>query len=505
MKKTRFDSLRSRAAIRLATGILLFVAAVLSPPQALRAADDSRPNIIVILCDDLGYGDLHCQGHPTIQTPNLDQLAADGIRFTDFYSAAPVCSSSRVGLLTGRTPNRAGVYDWIPEARQNPARWNQRSVVHMRKEEVTIPQLLKDAGYATCHSGKWHCNAYFNSPEQPQPGDAGFDHWFSTQNNASPSHENPVNFVRNGEEVGPLEGFSCQIVADEAIHWMEQHVGKKPEQPFFIYLCYHEPHEPIASPPDLVAKYENLGAANEDQAQFFANVENLDSATGKVLQKLDDLKLRDNTLVVFTSDNGPETLNRYPNAKRSYGSPGPLKGMKLHTHEAGYRVAGLMRWPARIAAGQVSSTPVSSLDFLPTFASLAGATVPEDLHLDGANFLPALEGKAVPRTQPLIWVYYNALNDAKVSMRDGDWKALGILNGGEFPKTDHVNEANIGMVRDAKIDQFEVYHISEDPSEEKNLTDEARPEVEAIKAKLPEIYRNVLDGSHVWPVVEKPE
>jgi arylsulfatase A len=150
-----------------------------------------RPNIVIILCDDLGYGDLGVHGHPHIQTPNIDRLANEGIRFTNFYSTAPVCSPSRVGLLTGRSPNRAGVYDWIPESKQ--PRSDAREQVHMRKGEITIAQLLKKAGYATCMAGKWHCNAAFNSPLQAQPNDAGFDHWMATQNNAAPSHADPVN------------------------------------------------------------------------------------------------------------------------------------------------------------------------------------------------------------------------------------------------------------------------------------------------------------------------
>ncbi|MEM7015677.1 MAG: sulfatase-like hydrolase/transferase, partial [Verrucomicrobiota bacterium] len=150
----------------------------------IAAAAPLKPNIVVILCDDLGYGDLACYGHPHIQTPNLDQMAKDGIRYTSFYSAAPVCSPSRVGLLTGRSPNRAGVYDWIPAAKVDTKRPDAREQVHLRKDEITIPQLLKKAGYATCVSGKWHCNAMFNTDAQAQPDDAGFDHWFATQNNA---------------------------------------------------------------------------------------------------------------------------------------------------------------------------------------------------------------------------------------------------------------------------------------------------------------------------------
>lgn len=165
-----------------------------------------RPNILVFLCDDLGYGNLGCYGHLTIRTPNLDRLAAEGIRFTDFYSTAPVCSASRAGLLTGRTPSRIGVFDWIPNNHE----------IHLPRHEQTFAELLKTADYDTTLVGKWHCNGKFNSPDQPQPGNHGFDHWFSTQNNAAPSHKNPVNFTRNGVKIGKIEGFSCQIIVDEA-------------------------------------------------------------------------------------------------------------------------------------------------------------------------------------------------------------------------------------------------------------------------------------------------
>ena len=213
------------------------------------AADDAdRPNIVVVLCDDLGYGDIECYGHPHIKTPHLNKLATEGIRFTDFYSAAPVCSPSRVGLLTGRSPNRAGVYDFIPGGRD----------IYMRSSEVTIAQLLKNGGYATCMSGKWHCNGKFNSTRQPQSDSAGFDHWFGTQNNASPSHENPENFVRNGKKVGPLKEYSCQLVIDEAVTWLTAQQQKTPEQPFFMYVAFHEPHEPIASPKRLVERYSSV-------------------------------------------------------------------------------------------------------------------------------------------------------------------------------------------------------------------------------------------------------
>ena len=464
--------------------IVIFLLCLYATEMRAADTDQSKPNIVVVLCDDLGYGDLECYDHPHIETPHLNTLAAEGIRFTNFYSAAPVCSPSRVGLLTGRSPNRAGVYDFIPGGRD----------IYLRSSEVTIAQLLKKAGYATCQSGKWHCNGKFNSPKQPQPDQAGFDHWFGTQNNAKPSHENPINFARNGDEVGPLEGFSCQLVVDEAVNWLEQHQEKNPEQPFFMYVAFHEPHEPIASPKKLVDRYSPV-SKNENEAQYFANVANMDDAVGRLMAALKDLKVDENTLVVFTSDNGPETLNRYKRAKNSYGVATPLRGMKLWTTDAGFRVAGMMRWPEKIAAGQVVNHPVSSLDFLPTFCELAGTTPPTDLTLDGTSFLPALENKAPVRDKPLLWIYYNALNERRVAMRDGDWKVLARLN---IDKTTNVTTENQAEVKAAELSDFQIFKVTDDIGESNDLSEAMPEKLSQLTEKLRLSYQELLDGSHIW-------
>lgn len=456
-------------------------------------AAEPRPNIVLILCDDLGYGDLECYGHPHIKTPNLNRLAEGGIRFTDFYSAAPVCSPSRVGLLTGRSPNRAGVYDWIPPA--GNARPDAREQVHMRAGERTIPQLLRAAGYATCLAGKWHCNSAFNSPAQPQPGDFGFDHWLATQNNAAPSHQHPKNFVRNGEPIGATEDFSCQVVVSEVIGWLDRRDA--PDQPFFAFLPFHEPHEPVASPAELVAQYSAV-AETPDQAQYFANVANVDRAVGQLITSLDRLNVRDNTLIIFTSDNGPETLNRYRSANRSHGTPGPLRGMKLHTTDAGFRVAGIMNWPRHIQAGQTVSVPVSSLDFLPTFCHLAGQKIPDEWHLDGADFRPALTGQAVDRDKPLVWAYFNALNQHRVAMRDGRWKVLAKLNGGSLPRLQNITTETLSSVCDAKLTDIEIYDISKDIHEQNDLAASMPGEAQVLTQKLEQAYRELVTTSHVW-------
>lgn len=477
---------------------IAFLLLLTAAASGIGAEPELRPNIVVILCDDLGYGDLGCYGHDTILTPHLDRLASTGVKLTACYSAAPVCSPSRVGLLTGRSPNRAGVYDWIPPARS--AAKDSRDLVHMRKQETTIAHVLQRAGYATCMSGKWHCNSRFNARDQPQPGDAGFDHWFGTQNNAAPSHENPVNYVRNGEKVGPLEGFSCQLAADEAIHWMETRDKKDDDQPFFVYLAFHEPHEPVASPKNLVAKYAPQ-SKTPDQAQYFANVTNMDQAVGRVVEALDQLGERDNTLVVFSSDNGPETLNRYRSANRSHGTPGPLRGMKLWTTDAGFRVAGILNWPAKIQQPFISDATVSSLDFLPTFCELANGDLPQRT-LDGVSFLPLLDGQEIERPRPLIWCYYNSLNEHQVAMRLGRWKMLARLDGGNLPKLQNVNTATSDVVKSAKLTDFELYDVTSDVAESKDLAKQS-DSFEELKLAMQRAYQELVSSSHVWQASPK--
>jgi arylsulfatase A len=318
------------------------------------------PNVLIMLCDDLGYGDLSSYGHPTIKTPNLDALAEQGWRLTDCYAASPVCSPSRAGLLTGRTPTRTGVYNWIPAG----------SVMHLPADEITIAHRLRAAGYDTAMVGKWHCNGRFNSGEQPQPGDAGFDHWFATQNNAAPSHRDPVNFVRNGEPSGRTEGFSSHIVAEEGIRWLRSR--EDPTRPFYLQVNFHEPHEPVDSPDAIVDRYRAGGAEKNGEALYYANVEHMDAAVGRLLAALDELGVADDTFVFFTSDNGPETLDRYPDAWRSHGRATPLRAMKLWMYEGGIRVPGIVRYPGRLEPGRVESTPVSSVDLMPTLCAMAG-------------------------------------------------------------------------------------------------------------------------------------
>jgi arylsulfatase A len=424
------------------------------------AQTSAPPNVVIALCDDLGAGDLSCTGHPAIRTPNLDRLAGQGVRFSSFYAAAPVCSPSRAGLLTGRTPTRCGIYDWI----------NPGSPVHLKRDETTLAAVLRKAGYATCVSGKWHLSGAANLDAQTTPGDHGFEHWFATQNNAAPSHENPTNFVRNGKPVGPLQGYSSDLIVDEAVRWL----GRRKRQPFFLFVSYHSPHEPVATGPEFTAMYPGL--TKKGQALYYGNVTQVDRSFGRLMEAVDGLPDRDNTIVLFTSDNGPEWLNRYPAAWRSHGSAGLLRSQKLSLYEGGIRVPGLLRWPARVGSPRVEETPVCATDLLPTVCEAAGVAAPAGKRLDGESLMPVIAGGRKERKSPLHWHYFNTIDPPRAAMRDGDWKLLGFAAsdqgrraGGGFRVED------LARVKEVDLARYELYNLREDPREERDLA-EAQPQ-----------------------------
>jgi len=446
---------------------------------AVPAVAETRPNVILFLADDLGWGDLGCYGHPAIQTPHLDAFAKQGVRLPQCYSASAVCSPSRSALLTGRTPHRNGVFTWISPG----------SECHLRKEEVTLPSLLNAAGYATCHSGKWHLNGQFNRPTQPQPNDHGYDWWMATQNNAGPSHKNPTNFVRNGKAVGPLDGFSAPLVVDEAVAWLKDH--RNAEKPFFLAVWTHEPHLPIESDPQYQKPYEKIEDA--DVRQHHGNVTQLDAAFGKLMKALDDQKLAENTFVFFTSDNGPEGDGV---TKRTRGSTGGLRGRKRSMYEGGIRVPGIARWPGKIPAGTTCDVPVIGSDMFPTMLGVAGVKVPADRKLDGVDVLPVLTGKAkeVARPVPLYWRLRMAPAPFRVAMRVGDWKILATED----------------------LAKFELYNIAADPKETTDLQEKEKDRFEAMKKQLKALHEEIekegpdwwkrltADGARPMPPPEQP-
>ncbi len=435
--------------------------------ESCTAAD--KPNFIVFLADDLGWGDLGCYGHPKIQTPNLDKFATEGVRFTQAYAACGVCSPSRSSVLTGRTPYRNGVWRWLPVGNQ----------AHLRTSEITIPETLRPLGYQTMHSGKWHLNGYFNSDEQPQPDDHGYDWWFATQNNAAPTHKDPINFVRNREKVGPLKGFSAPLVASEASTWLKEQ--RDPNKPFFITVWTHEPHLPIESDPEFQKLYSEID--NPGVRQHHGNVTQLDHAFGNLMKTVDELSLRENTFVIFTSDNGPEgsgkgnLKNPQSQQNRTWGSTGGLRGRKRDSHEGGIRVPGIVRWPGKIKANTQSDVPIIGSDIFTTVLEIAGAPVPADRTIDGVNLLPACENKDLERPVPLFWRTHIAPPKSHAAMRIGDWK----------------------IVADQKLEKFQLYLIAKDIKEENDLASEMPDKLAEMKTKFMEVWKGVEnEGPSEW-------
>lgn len=424
-------------------------------------AAEPRPNVVIFLADDLGWGDLACYGHPLIKTPNLDKFATQGLRLTQCYSASAVCSPSRSAILTGRTPYRNGVFTWIPAGRD----------IHLRKSEITIAKLLHDQGYATCHVGKWHLNGYFNDPRHPQPNDHGYDWWMATQNNAAPSHKNPTNFVRNGDPVGELTGFSAPLVVEEGIKWLKE--KRDPQKPFMLAVWTHEPHLPIESDPKFQDLYKDL--PNPDQRQHHGNISQLDSAFGQLMTTLDELKLTDNTFVAFTSDNGPEGDGK---TARNLGSTGGLRGRKRDVYEGGIRVPGILRWPGHIKPGTTSDVPVIGSDLFSTVCEVTRTPPPADRVIDGGSLVPLFAGgNEVKRQKPLYWRCVIAQNWPKTAMRIGDWK----------------------IVANEPLNRFELYNIQRDPIEQNNLAEREREKFAEMREALIALNGEIeSEGPNWW-------
>lgn len=403
---------------------------------------NGSPNILIILADDLGYGDLTCYGG-IAQTPNLDRLAAAGIRFTDFYAAAPNCSPSRVGLLTGRSPSKVGMYNYL----------SHRHPMHLPQEEITIAEVVKTKGYRTGHFGKWHVSHIPQDPElnQPQPDEQGFEHSLGTANNAHPSHLDPDNFVRNGDSLGVIKGYSCDIVVQEAINWLDTLPAAG--DPFLMYVAFHEPHKVVASPPELTAKYADHPKA---AAEYFANVENMDRAAGRLLDELTNRGLDDNTLILFASDNG------------SYrkGSNGPLLGGKSFVYEGGIRVPGILSWKGRIDPGQVNKEPVGLVDVMPTICALTDAEHPNYAALDGTSWLPLLSGSSLKREKPLSWFFYRT--SPEMAVRFGDYVMLGRDLDSSL-HTHPLTAPDMDYIKSIALEDFELYHITTDMGQENNI------------------------------------
>ncbi len=455
-----------------------------SLPNTAFGKSQQKTNIIILMADDLGYGDIGCFGNEIIKTPNLDKLAAQGVRFTDCYSAGCVCSPSRAAMLTGRNPNRLGVYDWISDAPGS-------NFMYLKKEETTIAELLKQAGYSTFVAGKWHCNGMFNKPGQPQPNDHGFDHWFVTGQNLK-RQLNPYEFVRNGKKIETTEGYACEVVADETIRWTNE--LREKDKPFFQCVWFHEPHEPIASPPDVVAEYADYKGT---KPLYYANVTNMDKQIGRILDNLEKQGLAENTFVFFTSDNGPAKLAKKGYRSRSHGSAGPFREYKWTLFEGGIRVPGIIRWPGKVAQATTSDEPVSGVDVLPTLCKIADIPLPQGRTLDGIDISPVFDNKPLKRTIPLHWHYQSPYAGPLAVMRQGDWIVTAQWDI-DHPVMGRMKKQHVDLLKKANLKDFKLYNIKMDKSQQTDVGKKYPDKLAALSKQLLRLHKEVQAEAPVW-------
>ena len=406
--RSAFDDARAEAPVDRA----------IRPLPGLSGTEAPRPNLVVILADDLGYGDLSVQGSRAIETPRLDQLAREGMRLTHFYASAPVCSPSRAGLLTGRYPLRTGVTTALQAADDTLVRrltyragavfaklgavdlaGGGSAVAGLPPSEITLAEALKRAGYRTMAIGKWHLGDFTGLPEY-HPANHGFDRFvgFNMSND-----DFPVAFWRDRTElvadVGLDQAKYTALFTEEAIRFLEE----PGDAPFFLYLAHKDPHQPFF-PSARFAGRSGAGPYGDAVAE-------LDWSVGEVIDALRRTGQAERTLVVVTSDNGPWFE----------GSPGGLRGRKGQSYEGGFRVPFVAWWPGRIPANAVSETPAMNIDLFPTFLRLAGLSLPDDRVIDGVDLGPVLTGAAaVPVERPL---YFSHDYDVE-AVRVGRWKYI---------------------------------------------------------------------------------
>jgi arylsulfatase A-like enzyme len=368
-----------------------------------RAASPRKPNVIVLLADDLGYADLSLHGNKEVATSNIDSLAKDGVRCTSGYVSCPYCSPTRAGLLTGRYQQRFG-HEFNPALLKNKG-----SGQGLPTDELTIADRLRTAGYATALVGKWH------QGEEPQfhPQARGFGEFFGFLTGAHSFLEtDDPNFgpIQRGRERVELDGYLTDVLAREAVGFIERHR----ERPFFLYLAFNAVHTPMHAPADAEKPFANI--ADPTRRTYLAMLAKLDTAVGTVLTKVRELKLEEDTLVFFFSDNGGPTVKFSANGSRNT----PLRGSKGDTWEGGIRVPFLVRWPGHLPAGKVYDHPVISLDVTATTLAVAGVAPDTNAKLDGVNLVPHLAGqaKAAPH-DALFWRF-----GSQMAIRRGDWKLV---------------------------------------------------------------------------------
>lgn len=469
-------SLKSR---HLLKQIPTFFAAMLLPSLAVYAGEEvtssDKPNIVFIFADDWGWGDLSCHGHPYVKTPNIDRLAAEGTDFHRFTVASGVCSPSRTAVLTGHFPARYNIDGHFAHVESNAKRnmpdW-------LGSSAPTLPRMLQAGGYATGHFGKWHLSNNM-IPDSPLPSVYGYDEYgaFNCAGEQMPVHEDTqhaIAFIENSHREG---------------------------KPFFINLWMHEPHTPFHVVPKYQWRFRELDESHNIYASVLSHA---DDRIGEVLAALDRLQLTDNTLVIFSSDNGPARAGNtakldlmYDSATgagygiaASKGITGGRKGYKAALFEGGIGVPFIARWPGKIPAGRIDkSSLISAVDLLPTFCEVAGAKLPEDYNPDGVSQLTALKGEPAPhRKKPLFWKMEGSWPISKA--RPFHWVSFAVV------------DQHWKLLVNHDSDYVELYDLSEDAYEQRDLKESEPNVVKELLQKLDE-WKATLPNKPVGDVFSK--
>ena len=451
--------------------IVLILFSVCDPKSTGDTDSQERPNIILILADDLGAGDLACTGHPYVKTPNIDKLASQGIMFSNAYMASSWCSPTRYSLMRGLFPARKFYENY-----------------NLMPDEPSVTRLFNEAGYATAHFGKWHMNR--GDSISQSPGDFGLDAHFTTSSNGP-------GWTREERQQPYHKARTTDRYVDMTMEFIEQNQN----QPFYINLWVHPTHSYIDPSPEQLAEYEGLKVNIDDfkspyQQEFLefvseygdidkamqaycADVTGLDKAIGRLLTFLQEKNLEENTIVVFTSDNGPgpltnqienksvvERYEKMPTLLNSVGSAGIFRDRKLSIHEGGIHVPFIIRWPAKTPEGKINSkTVICSVDWLQTIAAICDIDLPDDYNYDGENMAAAFKGKDIERKKTVFWLE----NTGQAAVLKGDWKGVIIDN------------------------TFSLYNVEQDPEEDNDLSEINTQKAEEIRNELDEWLHSVAE------------
>lgn len=405
--------------------LVAFTALLLQATSGVAASaspNPGKPNVIFVLTDDLGYSDISCYGAKKVKTPHIDRLAEGGLKFTHFHTAASICSPSRAAFLTGAYPQRCGLYMGINPNRT--AHW----FLGLNQDEITLAEQFKDQGYDTCMVGKWHLGTEpeFSMLKQ------GFDQYSGMPCNFS---HDPRFF--DGDKVS-FEKTPLHRLTELYTERITSYIREQGDKPFFLYYAHNYPHTPFQAG-------EKFKGSSRDGVRGDI-MQEMDWGIGEMMQALKETGVADNTLVIFTSDNGP-TQNQYAQ---------PYRGTKYVTFEGGHRVPFILHWPTKITESQVIDTPIQAMDLFPTLSEIIGAPIPNDRIYDGLSLMPLLNGKTLARSTEEPFYYYNCENLQAIRM--GDWKLHLPREKAQLPFWDK-NKAFIGLKNPV------LYHLENDAAE----------------------------------------